>query len=478
MKQFSSGRTPSPGRGRCVFVYNGMSLSQDGSMMSACRMSWIGSWVLLLVSSASQAAWRMNDVSFLFDFDDQTPSQALPVSPKSMGHGGELIPQKYLNRVGTLYEDPSCRECKKVRFTDHLALVAARIDPCAPLEDGEGCQPQIRLVWQPDVRVDTEHLRAGTVWRKPDAAVHSFYHLSKGQFASLAKLLSQNKAKYCRLSYSCSSGQRGADTLVPVSRFISRYDSRGSVQGKQFAPDVVAILLRWAGAATLSRVTFVRTVLKPFYDRNGWDYEHRSWDDVFNSSEDSSKVWFFEGFDVRDGRAVPISIPRVRGASQEFENIYYEEFNGFEGGPYSSPKFYKPRFPIVSSKKDALDPFLADLKQTVSDPAKNRAYSDVVNRVLNPTIHNVKTMDCATCHLASPALKLAGADSGDRALEFKPFAEIDRNRAESYQERNPNALRAFGYSLEDGSMKPAISVRTVFESAHVVDQMNARYPME
>ena len=369
---------------------------------------------------------QMNDVTVLFPLTD-VPTKYLAAS--DAGARGPLLPEALYTAVGPIAGIASGDNPGgfpgDAAYSD-LHVVAMRLDPCfaalPPDPHGVGCTNQLRLVFQqltPD----------GTQSTAADSALHVFYEISRDDLIAITEAIGAERE-------AATSDRLGG--LAPHPVIVSQ-----GLDGALSA-SVKALVLDYAGASNLTRVTKL-------------------------SATSPDLVWAFEGFDVSDATAAtitPMIIPTLAGATmQQFER---------DGITNAAPDPDGDFIPATTSA-DNLEP-LADVNTAsgLTDAQRQTAFTGLVH-VDNPGDHSPNTIDCASCHLATPAeLGIA-----------KPVYSLDEATA-------PDAFTADGvYVLAselqptmalDGSLNihslsyvgqsPGINQRVVNETAAIVAYLN------
>lgn len=120
---------------------------------------------------------ELNDVSVLLPLPAPSRTDAL-LGLADHGAQGELLPRALYDQLGELHlGQPST-----AALHDAFRVVGVRADPCFPRE-GDGCDPQLRLVLQPVVSGSTL-----------DAALHLFYTLDAAEFSRVVDGLAEVQA--------------------------------------------------------------------------------------------------------------------------------------------------------------------------------------------------------------------------------------------------------------------------------------------
>ena len=200
------------------------------------------------------------------------------------------------------------------------------------------------------------------------------------------------------------------DQLVEIRQAASGGASVGEHADPQSAAEAV---LPYVGADRLTRTTFVAV-------------------------HASNQAWTFGGLDFVDGSSIEIEPPGTEDHEQHLTST---------GGMDTLDASILPA-PTI---EPALNGYLEEaLRLNLGEVATSDAM-DALSRLMSPTDHNPGTVDCASCHMATPALHFA-ASSG--AFEPPPDAYA-----------NSQNQRMLGYF----DATPSISPRVVAETDVVVD---------
>ncbi len=294
-----------------------------------------------------------------------------------------------------------------------LRAVSARLDPCFKFGDGTGpCNPQLRLVLQPIANSDGEIIAA-------DAAVHAFYSLSDAEFTGLLGAMTR--------------AQSAEDASGPLA--VHPAMSREGLAGPA-AQSIKEAMLVFAGEQRLVRATFMQL-------------------------GGQGNVWEFGGFEIASGTLTPIGIAGGAELSQRFENNTFHDLPNFHGAvvPVIPPDDFS-----VFYESDTAGP--------MTDDELRDAYTSAL-RVENPTIHTADSVACVQCHTANAAI-----DWADRNTDLELEANTSRFTSD-HDLTQPSTLfadrtmtvRAFGYQ----DREPAVSRRTIFETATLVDATREKY---
>ena len=366
---------------------------------------------LILFFASAASAWDVNDVSILLPLASTLASSGV-LRPSTQGKAGELLPARFLGMLPLLSESSAAFP------NQSLAVVGVRIDPCFPgiANPPEPCHFQIRMVWQPMFQV-------GANLEAMDAAVHTFYELTSGEFTELSQKIAVLNAK---------SGLSTKGLPLGVHPLIASQGLSGS-----YWQELSSIILSYTGEARLVRFTFM-------------------------SSSTADMMWDFGGFDITPQKITRMVIPRIQTRDQSFVNVTHDMVH-FNGGA-------KPEAP---GDVDTFSRIVANSGNfTPEDSAIVKASVESIYRIENPTIHSPATVDCASCHTAEPARLWAISVFSELHLDQSQYRFQSAFNLQNTTESGSTThlLRAFGY---DGKT-PAISQRTINESAAVAGALNAK----
>ena len=371
--------------------------------------------------SASQPSFdpsdlQLNDVSILF-----------PVSTTFNERAGGLLDLSTKGPRGELLPSAlytsvgpiSGSSGRDAAYAD-LRVVAARIDPCfaslAPPADGAGCQNQLRLVVQEVVN--------GVVH---DSAMHLFYGISRDEVIELAR-------STAALRQSLKPKQR-LGRLQPHPIMVEQGPSGSMAAG------VNAAIVAHAGAANLTRIT------------------------TMSSDGAGNPQWKFAGFEIKDGATRALDVFDLPPGTKE-QTVHETPGKKSMNPPSGSP-----------------DSFLAllnpDTAQALS-PADQIALLGALLRVENPDLHSPENIDCVTCHLATPALKLVvepvlklSSDGIAGAFQVDPSSVPADELQVTFGTDNDLNVHAFSYLVDFKNHNvPGINQRTVNETAAVVSYLS------
>jgi hypothetical protein len=377
-------------------------------------------------------AAAMNDVSILFPLPSSAADIDNLLPPSAAGDQGELLP-------GALYTalEGDAGFPQELAAYAELRVVAMRIDPCfaslAPDPNGVGCTAQLRLVFQQ------------VTWNPGgafafDSAVHAFYDLSRADFLALARALVE-------LRIVNANGQ-DAGSLAPHPIMVQQGLAGAMCQG------VEELVLQYAGENNLVRLA-----------------------QLIPLDNELEEIWNMSAFDVGDGGTgvTPRTIPTL--VTEDGGGVYLEGLGGAvrQEGPDGGPGFLFVQFNRTTSADDFSAVDEGD-PQSVSSSARQAAFDGLV-RIENPGDNSASTIDCASCHLATPTEKLVflplfSLDDATSPLAFQPdgASVIANDLTPTF---NTNGAQFNIHAFSYFGTAPGISQRTVNETAAVVEYLNA-----
>jgi hypothetical protein len=303
--------------------------------------------------------------------------------------------------------------------TPSQGLLYPRMRVVAMRFDGCGgapgaCKPEIRLVMQP--------IEIGGSTR--DSALHLFYRLDDEAMRQVVE------------------GLHALRLLAPEAPVEAPLDVHPALvaQGATgaYGTELTDLVLQHIGEENLERVTF------------------------FLRAPPVNEVWFFGGFERKGGELTGMNVVGVGSNPQRViltktESTYTYDLTPLGHQPEDGRVFYS------SANVEA-----------ATEAERSAAMASYL-RVENPGIYVPDQLPCAGCHLstfvtaeATRRFALDPATFPDRFISPKQDLTL-RGGAKD----NPSSLRAFGYF---GS-EPMISQRTVNESAAVVADLEARFPV-
>jgi hypothetical protein len=365
------------------------------------------------------------DVSILYPLPVGAESRAF-VRPVASGAHGSLLPRSSLATVldGRSLDNGSAG----AGDYDALGLVSIRLDPCSArgAEGAAGsagsCRSEVRLVFQALYEKSPDAIDPSAGSAATDGAVHVVYDVPLAELVTmLQQILTLKKA----------SGDGATQELGPHPILVAQG------LGGPFAQGLRDIVLEHAGEDRVARVTF------------------------FDHQNSEGHTWTFGVFD----RA-----PAGAGALLTSTTIPLTDSTTQTIGGSSAVGTFASSFADGTSSTGG-DSSTALL--TSGRPAPGGAVVaslqiafDAALRVQNPSLHDVETTDCATCHLAEGA-RHVGEDvyalaSANAFTHTRSLARVDSRTSVTN-------LHAFGYLARE----VAVMQRTANESVIVADRMSA-----
>jgi hypothetical protein len=403
-------------------------------------------------------AARMNDVSILFPLPSNDAEVARLLSASSRGARGALLPEAlYTNRTvgpiagsgvpnddaGVEYDQPPRAFPAFAAYSD-LHVVAMRLDPCfgslAPDPQGVGCTAQIRLTFE-EVRPSGDDA-GGTAF---DSAMHVFYALTRDEFLSLARALVALRVE-----------RQGATVLGPLAP--NPIMVAEGLAGPM-ATGVKALILRYAGEQNLTRAAQI------------------------SGASGLGDMWMFSAADVSDataGTSSPSAIATLSNADAGLTPPFGDATGGVfaqnSGAtlPSKSTDFSAFLLPRTTGSDDIL-PIDTGSPSSVPAAAQQAAF-DALVRVENPRDESPTTIDCGSCHFATPTEALVagpilGLDDTKSRLSFAPDGKSVTlaDMTPTFDTTSPVlSIHAFSYV----GTRPTINQRVVNETAAVVEYLN------
>ncbi|MFT3696626.1 MAG: hypothetical protein QM831_26030 [Kofleriaceae bacterium] len=265
---------------------------------------------------------------------------------------------------------------------------------------GSACEPQLRIVMQPVAMGNAQ-----------DAAVHLTYGLSRDQLASLLNDIVTARG---------DTGDLGP--LAPHPSLVAQ-----GLSGA-FATSLKQILPKYAG--NLERMTQFSLELTGGLGNN-------------------DEAWELDSYTVAGGVATEHVIPALESEGVTRMTISAATDPLVSNG---SP---------ASTSADAFDK-LANSTGATHDQIQ-AAFTAALH-VENPKLENADTIDCASCHLAGPAIELVGMPMGLTGDAFVPSSSIppaDLVRTTPLQDSGVLNIHAFSYRQNE----PMINQRVLNDTA-------------
>lgn len=354
------------------------------------------------------------DTAILFPLPARAPQDAL-LRYDSAGSLGALLPSYASSQL------PALSAGRNADLWPTLRVVAANIDPCFPSgidgkvdeRGGSLCRKQLRLILQP-VREDGS---GGLT--TDDVSVHTFYEMSVERFQSMVDDLIAARG-------TASLGS-GAIDVHPIMLLEG--------PGGAYQAAVQDIFLRYAGASNLVKVTF-------------------------SGLRGGGIGWQMGAVDFVGTTPTDAVIPATTVTREEMVNNAAD--GDFNATVAPATEFSRGLGVLLSSSA----------ARAATDDELGAAYRQAL-RLDNPeTELHPGTVDCASCHLATPTRLWAERNRGLKASDFSENYVNDRWNLEnrSQTKENTQSTRCFGYF----GRSVAISQRTVNEAAAVADFINVR----
>ncbi len=378
---------------------------------------------------------QLNDVSMLFPLpatQDELDSATLKASDE--GSAGVLLPPSFYDAVGHITgsaaKAPTPGGSSEASYAD-LRATSLRLDPCfaalAPDPHGQGCAPQLRLVFQ-EVKFNASRGRSEAF----DSALHVFYALSRDELLNLSLEL-------YRLRLSRAQPGERLGRLQPHPLMV-----REGLAGP-FAAAVRDLVRGLAGQERIARITQL--------------------------SSTSTFNWTFKGADFSSpspSALVAMAIPSLPGSATAQSFFSGFSFDDLEG-----------KFTPATSSADDLTALTNVVTAAGLDAGTRQQSFDALARIDNPSRHSANTIDCASCHLATPAALLVAAPQYSMVESANPNAfapdggaVLPGELAPTFETLGQLNLHAFSYL----GIYPGISQRTVNETAAIVEYLNQNYP--
>ena len=279
--------------------------------------------------------------------------------------------------------------------------------------NGEVCVPQIRLVMQPIATDGTPR----------DSALHLFYALTDEELPMLVRELRQLRLLAPEVR----------DSPLDVHAALLAQGVEGA-----YGTALREVVLRYAGEQNLVRVTF------------------------FLRAPPTTEVWFFGGLE-RDGEGIlrVMNIVGVGRGNQRVIRTLVADGYQFDVTPNAT----------MPEDGSAL---LTSASAEAADDATRRAALASYLRLENPNTYVPDALPCAGCHLAGFITAEAERRFGLTGAQFPDdiFTSHFDLSVRGAALTTPSSLRAFGWFGDE----PMIVPRTIHESAHVVEDIERRFP--
>lgn len=297
------------------------------------------------LSAFGQQRLGLNDITHLFPLP-KMDEVSLMWHARTASTRGELLPYSYFQQLPRLV---SGLDSVKL-YQQSLKVVAVRLDPCFMETALRGCQPQIRLVWQPLV---VKEYTSATI----DASVHTFYDLTSNDWQGLIQEYRQLKS---------SVRYRNLDPLQVSPALLSLgYQS-------QYWKAFSSIVLKYVGVQNLVRVTFMN--VNPM-----------------------GNAWAFGAYKPVNGK---LEIQPIPGIDKKAQVVISKQSVGAETLLDAVPR---------PSNQDHFFRFLNDSQtaKRIFPPEHIQSAARTAFEFENTRIHNSGTISCASCHLTRSVSLLA-----------------------------------------------------------------------
>lgn len=345
-----------------------------------------------------------HDVSVLFPLPTG-PGQDLYWTAATIGRGGPLLPESEFARIGHSVTNTLSDDLEYAA----LRVLAVRFDPCFRVQLTSACQPQVRLVFQ-------MLLPTGQAM---DGAVHALYNVPMDELPDLTRGLRDLRSV---------SGENFAYASLGINPALAAQGLDGP-----YARGLRDVVLRFAGAGNLARVTFM------------------------TRTDARSGQWEFGGFGIGTWPAetdfpAPGPIPIVGTPETSLQMVTRRIADGFE---YTVLPMFADATGHPGVSMETIRGLDAGARATVHAWAV---------RQQDPHVVTNDASDCAGCHLAGRI--------GDALEVLDPGLVTDEvligraGRLVGEADGNGDNLRAFGYfgSAAVVSQRVANETRAVVEA--------------
>ncbi len=392
------------------------------------------------VDASGPIAATMNDVSILFPLPSSEADIQNLLAPSASGDRGALVPSALYTGAGPITGTTLVENSVELAAYSALRVVALRLDPCfaslAPDPHGVGCTAQLRLVFQ-EVTWNANGVRAF------DSALHAFYTLTRGEFLALAQAL-------VNLRVTNTSG----DALGPLAPHpILVRQGLGGAMSK----GLQQLVLQYAGAENLSRLAQMSSQTEGI---------------TFGGAS-----WTMSVFDVPDGGttvATPRAIPTL---AADGGAVTLQTIGAGSGSPIADPDagpaFFSASFQPLTTSNDSFAALDDGQPNSVSLPDRQAALDGLV-RVENPADNSPNTIDCGSCHLATPSEQSVGMPVFSFNDTTSPLAFVPDGKSVTSADMalvvSEGMFNIHAFSYFDDA--PGINQRVVNETAAVVEYLN------
>lgn len=381
---------------------------------------------------ARAAAAQMNDLSVLYPMGGGEDDHALYIAADEPGRGVAFLPKTIWSEAGGDETSDGREGGPPPVLYNELRVVAFRFDTCfaqpADVADQASCDNQLRLSFQPLIKAN------GIVTAR-DSAVHVFYKQSRAELVDAVKSM-----------IALRLANNGEGSLGPLSPhpILVRQGLGGAM-----ASGIRSLLAKYASPSKIVRIARFKS-----------------------SDPNAAEAWPFKGFDISAaGKGAAMALPALAPNSDGQPNTLVSAATNFGFDGVIIP---------ASTSADNLATLISlPAMEKATAAERVRAYEAGL-RIENPRMHSPNTIDCATCHLADPALvtlgeRRFGLSRNGNPNAFTPsatrVASDDMRRTATPPElasgQTPN-LHMFSYL----GTRPGIGQRVINETADVMAYIN------
>jgi hypothetical protein len=107
-----------------------------------------------------------------------------------------------------------------------------------------------------------------------------------------------------------------------------------------------------------------------------------------------------------------------------------------------------------------------------ASPANQALALDALSQILNPTLNDAVNTQCMSCHVATYLASYRAGELGVDPSASPSWYHSSRNISAPFANSDARQVRAFGYV----DATPVVSQRVVNDTAHTLDDVDARYP--
>ncbi len=355
-------------------------------------------------------ALSMNDVSILLPLPTDI---AKPVLMTLAGKPTPLMTQNLFISLIVASEDIAPKEGGIPTFDD-FHVVSLRVDLCDRSTIGpcpDGADGRLRVILQP------MYMSGGMILAN-DVAIHAFYPIPAAELASVVDEL------------------RGLAAIEDAPAGDPLEISPAAAAGNaDYLAGVTALVNRFASADRLVRVTALG-----------------------QESNSGAFGWFFGGYDIGPGGAVPMIIPLIEQTTQRAQLTGGDvTFNLTPGVDYPAGFLLALNGPLFAAAT-------ADQRY---------AAVEALTVLQNPLLHDAVDTQCAACHISTNLLPLRAMEVGvDPTTIAGHFTTTYNTTVSSIEGTDPRVVRGFGWA----ATYPAISQRVANDTAEVLTEIEHRFP--